>query len=77
MQRQKLLGLLYKALPDKTKVRVGTKVTQIQQLSGDGIQVHTDTGDVYHADLVVGADGVHSLARSELWKGTKSEIDSR
>lgn len=76
MERQKLLALLYGALPDKTKVKVGTRVTNIQQLSADGVQVQTDTGAVYHADLVVGADGVHSFTRSELWKEKKSEIDS-
>lgn len=76
MERQKLLALLYKALPDQTRVRVGTKVSKIQRTSGDGVQVHTVNGDVFHADLVVGADGVHSSTRSELWKETGSEIES-
>lgn len=76
MERQKLLEMLYSTLPDKTKLRAKTTVSRIEQSPGQGVRVYTVGGDVYQADLVVGADGVHSSTRSELWKAMKSsEID--
>lgn len=76
MERQKLLAILYSALPDKSKVRVNTTVSRIEQPAGEGVRVQTVGGEVYHADLVVGADGVHSSIRSQLWEATNSsEID--
>lgn len=30
--------------------------------------VHTEDGHTYKGDLVVGADGVHSQVRAEMWR---------
>lgn len=70
MERQKLLQTLYSALPSNAKVFVNTTVSRIEQQPQDPsrVRVHTIEGTVYNADLVVGADGVHSAARAELWK---------
>lgn len=77
MERQKLLAILYTALPDKSKVRVKKAVSRIEQPTGEDVRVYTVDGEVYHADLVIGADGVHSSIRTGLWEetGNSSEID--
>lgn len=38
------------------------------QLLDDGARVITDDGAVYDGHLIVGADGVHSRIRSEMWR---------
>lgn len=73
MERKKLLQILYDALPDKTKVRTGITVSKIDQ-SGQGkgqVRACTVSGEVFEADLVVGADGVHSSVRSQIWKAAR------
>jgi FAD dependent monooxygenase len=67
--RQQLLEVLYTGLDERAKERVhgGKEVTRICH-EGDVVQVHTRDGSVYTGDLVVGADGLHSIARSEVLK---------
>lgn len=71
MERQKLLQVLYDALPDKSKVSTGRRVTTIEQEHSSGIvcaHVTTNEGqEVHTGDLLVGADGVRSLVRQEMW----------
>ncbi|OLN95509.1 2-heptyl-3-hydroxy-4(1H)-quinolone synthase 2 [Colletotrichum chlorophyti] len=71
LERRKLLEALYNALPDKSKVLVSKEVTEIKQNDDSdlaAVRVWTTDGDVYEGDLVVGADGVHSRTRSEIWR---------
>lgn len=44
----------------------GQTVTHVDQDEHTAI-VHTDTGDAYRADVVIGADGIHSRVRAQLW----------
>jgi 2-polyprenyl-6-methoxyphenol hydroxylase-like FAD-dependent oxidoreductase len=40
--------------------------------SEDGVQVITDKGKVFKGDILVGADGIYSTVRQEMWRiGTK------
>ncbi|KAL2867450.1 FAD-dependent monooxygenase spyC [Aspergillus lucknowensis] len=69
LERRKLLQVLYNALPDTSKVLVGKTVVSVEQTATDAaVAVHTVDGSVYHGDLVVGADGVHSRVRREMWR---------
>ena len=43
------------------------KVIEISQ-DNSNVSVITADGMTYHGDLVVGADGVHSAVRSEMWR---------
>ncbi|GLA65891.1 hypothetical protein AtubIFM54640_008091 [Aspergillus tubingensis] len=65
--RQQLLEVLYTALgPSASEtVHLGKEVTNIHH-EGSGVKVLTRDGMTYFGDLVAGADGVHSIARSEM-----------
>ncbi|KUL81853.1 hypothetical protein ZTR_09748 [Talaromyces verruculosus] len=67
LDRKKVLEILYHHYPDKSKIITNKKVLEVQ-LSGDEAIVVTDDGQCYHGDLIVGADGVHSRIRSEMWR---------
>jgi hypothetical protein len=60
-----ILRILYERLKDKSKVFVNSRVTKAEH-SRKGVVVHVKGGQVYSGDIVVGADGVHSVVRSEM-----------
>ncbi|KAL3443880.1 monooxygenase [Aspergillus insuetus] len=72
VERQRLLECLYQNLPDKTKIHVSKAVVEIQQ-TDTGVSVTTQDGTIYTGSLVVGADGVHSRVRSEMWRLAEAE----
>lgn len=65
MHRADLLDTLRKGLPDGA-LRAGATVTDVR--SSDGAPEVRHDGGVVDADLVVGADGIHSVVRSALWE---------
>ncbi|CAI7598820.1 unnamed protein product [Penicillium palitans] len=66
LDRQKMLEILYESYPDHRNIRLGEKVTTIESCGNTAI-VRTSTGSVYRGHLIVGADGVHSKVRQEIW----------
>ncbi|KAJ0414741.1 hypothetical protein BJY00DRAFT_305362 [Aspergillus carlsbadensis] len=70
LERRKLLDILYTSLPDHSRVLVGKGVVSVEQEHDgpNGMTVRTHDGSTYHGDLVVGADGVHSRVRREMWR---------
>ncbi|KAJ5388990.1 Monooxygenase FAD-binding, partial [Penicillium cataractarum] len=67
LDRKKVLEILYEHYPDKSKIITNKKVLEVQ-LSSEEATVVTDGGQKYHGSLIVGADGVHSRIRSEMWR---------
>lgn len=67
LRRQDLLRVLYGALRDRSKILFNKRVVRINP-TDSGVSVVTDDDSVYHGALAVGADGVHSVARSEAWR---------
>lgn len=67
IDRQKVLETLYERYPHKSNILVNKKVMHVH-LTEKGVSVVTDDGSAYDGDLVVGADGVHSRIRSEMWR---------
>lgn len=59
--------MLYSTLQQKDRVHTGQAVVSIRHEKSHAI-VRTAAGQEYKAHLVVGADGVHSTVRSEMWK---------
>ncbi|PLB55512.1 monooxygenase [Aspergillus steynii IBT 23096] len=72
LSRQRFLDVLYKTYPDSSRILTGKRVTEIRHLD-HGSCVITEDGSVYQGDLIVGADGVHSRVRSEIWKQAEQE----
>ncbi|KAL3454184.1 hypothetical protein BJX65DRAFT_317901 [Aspergillus insuetus] len=70
LERRVLLDILYTSLPDPSRVFAGKSVVSVEQEHDDrnDITVRTHDGSSYHGDLVVGADGVHSRVRREMWR---------
>lgn len=62
-----LLATLYENLGNKDKVITGAKVQTITTLLG-GVEVVTTDGQAFNGDLLVGADGVYSAVRQEMWR---------
>lgn len=67
MDRQKFLQIAYEGLRKKQNVLTRKRVVGVR-LTEHGTAVSVADGTEYEADLVVGADGVHSRVRSEIWK---------
>ncbi|GME56852.1 Monooxygenase FAD-binding protein [Neofusicoccum parvum] len=67
VDRQMAIQVLYDHLKDKSKVIVDRRVASIKPLP-TGVEVTTKDGSVYTGDILVGADGVHSQVRKEMWR---------
>ncbi|KAF5681260.1 zeaxanthin chloroplastic [Fusarium heterosporum] len=67
IDRQMLLQILYEKLNNKDSVLTGQKVVSVAELE-NGVQVTTAKGDVFKGDMVVGADGIYSTVRNEMWR---------
>ena len=64
-RRADLLGALLSALPPG-RIRLGHELTQFEQ-SGSKVRVHFSNGAVEEHDAVIGADGIRSRVRSQLF----------
>ncbi|KAL4797731.1 hypothetical protein BDV19DRAFT_377506 [Aspergillus venezuelensis] len=67
VERQKLLQVLYDSYPKKEKILVNRTVVEVRQMN-DRVLVATGDGSIYQGSLVVGADGVCSQVRAEMWR---------
>jgi 2-polyprenyl-6-methoxyphenol hydroxylase-like FAD-dependent oxidoreductase len=62
-----VLLVLYDNIKDKNKV-LTTKRVQGVEITDDDVVVRTSDGSFYEGDILVGADGIHSTVRGEMWK---------
>lgn len=62
-----VLQVLYDNIKDKTKVLTKKRV-QTVNLFDDGVLVKTSDGSTYKGDILIGADGIHSTVRGEMWR---------
>lgn len=67
LDRQMVLQVLYSNIKDKSKVMPNKRVCGVEHREGRVI-VTTSDGSTYDGDIVVGADGIHSAVRSEMWR---------
>ncbi|KAI6765937.1 hypothetical protein HG530_007007 [Fusarium avenaceum] len=67
IDRQMLLQGLYDNLESTASIHPGQKVEKVTELE-NGIQVTTAKGDVFKGDILVGADGIYSTVRKEMWR---------
>lgn len=62
-----VLQILYDHLHDQSKVQPGKRVAHIDH-SQSGVKVVCQDGSQFEGDIVVGADGVSSKVRQEMWR---------
>ncbi|OBS27896.1 hypothetical protein FPOA_01838 [Fusarium poae] len=67
IDRQSLLEILYNNLRSKDSIHPGQAVKSVSELD-NGIEVTTDKGKVFKGDILVGADGIYSTVRKEMWR---------
>jgi 2-polyprenyl-6-methoxyphenol hydroxylase-like FAD-dependent oxidoreductase len=65
VHRAQLLGALLRGVPPEL-IRFGAVIRQLE-VNADGVRVEIDGGEVFEADLLVGADGIHSEVRRRLF----------
>ena len=69
LARKELLELLYTSLPNRqSRVLLGKGVLRVDLGSHNRVRVFTHDGDSYEGNLVIGADGIHSKVRAEMWR---------
>ncbi|KAI2996205.1 hypothetical protein CBS147346_9459 [Aspergillus niger] len=72
LDRQILLRILYEGLGDQRhRIMMNKKVTEIEHLP-EKVVVHCADQTVYEGDLVIGADGVRSTVRRQMWQYMES-----
>lgn len=62
-----VLQVLYENIKDKTKILTKKQVKKVD-LTDDGVLVTTSDKSTYKGDILVGADGIHSSVRGEMWR---------
>ncbi|PYH45064.1 FAD-dependent oxidoreductase [Aspergillus saccharolyticus JOP 1030-1] len=67
LDRQKLLQILYEKSHAKKNILASKEIVKVQRIE-QGVRVIAADGSQYDGSLVVGADGVHSRIRSEIWR---------
>jgi len=77
--RTQLLKILHRNLSEagKKKILTGKRVERLEVLKGDeGVRVHLKGEDreFFEVDVVIGADGINSIVRSEMWR-LAEEVD--
>lgn len=66
-ERQKFLTVLKNKIQHQDRLRTNQRVVRIEE-TGDKVKLHTKTGETFEADIAIGADGVHSPVRAEMWR---------
>jgi 2-polyprenyl-6-methoxyphenol hydroxylase-like FAD-dependent oxidoreductase len=67
MDRQTLLQVLYDSITAKSKIHTSQRVVSVS-LIHNGVKILTKDGSTFTGDILVGADGVHSTVRREMWR---------
>ncbi|KAJ5841870.1 hypothetical protein N7534_011700 [Penicillium rubens] len=70
LDRRMLIEVLYEKIQDKSKVITSERVHSIEN-GTSSVTVTTTTGQTYIGNIVVGADGIHSKVRQEMWKAAE------
>lgn len=72
IERKDLLDMLYKHVPDKSRVPTSKKIIAVKE-TGRDVTVTCQDGTSYTGDILVGADGIHIFVRGAM----QNNIDLR
>ena len=67
MERRCFLEVLYKSLPDVSRILMNKGVRNVQE-DKYGVDVFCQDGTSERGDIVIGCDGVHSKVREIMWE---------
>ncbi|KAJ3962256.1 hypothetical protein N0V92_000987 [Colletotrichum tropicale] len=67
IDRQMLIQVLHSNLKHKERVLTSTRAVSVDIMESSA-RVTTEDGQVFSGDIVVGADGIHSTVRKEMWR---------
>lgn len=67
LERRTVVQVLYDHLRDKSKIHVNQRVSHVEILA-DGVRVNTVAGGSFYGSILIGADGIHSATRGEMWR---------
>lgn len=67
-----LLQVLFDNLESKDDLLTQKRVVRVDTHAG-GVLVRTEDGSTYAGDIVVGADGIHSAVRKEMWRNGQEQ----
>lgn len=67
LDRRMLIQILYDKIEDKSKVFTSERVVATENAPSH-VTVTTQTGNSYTGDIIVGADGIHSTVRKQMWQ---------
>lgn len=70
LDRQMVMQVLYDAIQDKSRILNSKRVTVVKNMDSR-IMVKTKDGSTYSGDILVGADGIHSTVRQQMWLGAR------
>ena len=70
--RRMLIQILYDHIQQKDKILTSQRVVSIENHPWH-VSVTTKTGEKFTGSLLVGADGIHSTVRQEMWKEAQKE----
>jgi 2-polyprenyl-6-methoxyphenol hydroxylase-like FAD-dependent oxidoreductase len=70
LDRQTVLSILAKHICDKKKLLLNKRIVQADE-SPDGVTIICKDGTTYSGDILVGADGAHSIVRHEMWRAAE------
>lgn len=62
-----VLQVLYNNIRDKSKIITKNRVQRVE-ISDEEVLVRTIDGSIHRGDILVGADGIHSSVRAEMWR---------
>jgi FAD dependent monooxygenase len=64
--RQTCVAHLFGGLPDQSVIKLNKRVEKIEHTE-NGVRALLTDGTMEEGDIVIGADGVHSIVRSQMW----------
>jgi hypothetical protein len=67
LDTQMLLQILYDNIKDKSRVLTSKRIVRTRLIDG-GVGVIASDGTSISGDILVGADGIHSTVRQEMWR---------
>ena len=71
LDRQQLLQAMASCIFHPEKIHLRKRVIQVDHMD-ERVIVHCSDGSQYEGDIIVGADGVHSLIRQEMWRASEA-----